>query len=260
MSYVYVFVQKFTTCLFRSGLLLLKKTQRNANSATEAIILATQAGITLTLVKFANDNNPSIFADPVTPSYKPDTFGKISHYTICPYLAFWWASEVFNIESFDGFPIFILASAFPGGARPYRSELTLLDAQTNNLKLGFWGNKAIRRDDVMTGFINGDVNRAIYVCKSLINAMKYMQIPDIAAILATQATRIGIYMDGIEAELATFIRYIRPPCQVSPPLAGWATILVLRKRWTWLSALTKQPDHFFLLDPLARVRLWLERA
>lgn len=76
--------------------------------------------------------------NPVSTSYPSTQWSRIPPYPFCKWFRFWWDTNVYNNDGKDGTPIEILGSAFPGTTGPYRSEFTLLDKQTNNLKLAYF--------------------------------------------------------------------------------------------------------------------------
>ncbi|KAK3904350.1 hypothetical protein C8A05DRAFT_31887 [Staphylotrichum tortipilum] len=97
--------------------------------------------------------------------------------------------------TYDGltsFPIDILSKAFPNKYK-HVAELQLLFKDANNLEERIWGDGDIRTPEKMNNWVVNDVNVAINNCKQLMFAVKYMQIPEVAALLVT---------DDIETNLA----------------------------------------------------------
>ncbi|KAJ6007241.1 hypothetical protein N7540_011217 [Penicillium herquei] len=140
------------------------------------------------------------FTDPSTATPK-------KRLTMCQYIKFWWDKRNMVLNGVTGHPIDLVANAFPSGTT-FRSELMLLDKNTNSLKEKIWGDSQVRQQATMMQYLNGnnnyDFNSAVNVCKYLIFAMDYVTQGPVSQVLVTQATRIGQYFDDMETTLAAY--------------------------------------------------------
>ncbi|KAK8131958.1 glycosyl hydrolases family 18 protein-like protein [Apiospora kogelbergensis] len=147
---------------------------------------------------------PNPASDDYIKNVRPGTAWNADPISWCNYMKFWWENKrKYTMNGQTDFPVNLAGMhVIPADHNVYASELQLLDSETNGFKERLLGDGAIRRDIHMNNYIVEDPDRAIDICRAVMNSVHYMKETEIAGLFLQQATRVANRLNDIEQTLS----------------------------------------------------------